>query len=90
MKTKAAAMKMTLIAAAASLAFASGTVAAAKDRKAKTPDGWAYTLKNGKPVPKMQRKVNADGSWTEELRQGNCLVTRHGKKGEFHETRKCD
>lgn len=83
-------MKTAMIAAAASLALASGAMAAPKDRDGKTPAGWGYTLKNGKPVPKMQRKVNADGTWTEELRQGNCIVTRHGKKGEFHETRKCD
>jgi hypothetical protein len=41
-------------------------------------------------VPRIPRKVNADGSWTEEIRQGNCTVTRTGRDGEVRETRKCD
>lgn len=55
-----------------------------------TPPGWSYEVRNGQRVPRVPRKVNADGSWTEEVRQGNCTVTRTGRDGEVRETRKCD
>lgn len=91
MEGKVPVMKMVMMAAAASLMFGAGAPASAEQgRNAKTPDNWSYEIKNGKRVPKVQRKMNPDGSWTEELRQGNCVVTRHGKRGEVHETRKCD
>jgi len=55
-----------------------------------TPPGWSYEVRNGQRVPRVPRKVNPDGSWTEEVRQGNCVVTRTGRDGEVRETRKCD
>lgn len=90
MSKRVTVMKSVMVAAAMSLAIGAGASAAAQGRDARTPANWSYEIKNGKPVPKVQRKMNSDGSWTEELRQGNCVVTRHGKKGEIHETRKCD
>jgi hypothetical protein len=59
-------------------------------RQAQTPPGWSYDIKNGKRVPRVERKTNADGSWTEQYREGNCMVTRTGRDGEVRETRKCD
>ena len=66
--------------------------AAAPEQKggSNTPPGWSYEVRNGQRVPRVPRKVNADGSWTEEVRQGNCVVTRTGRDGEVRETRKCD
>ncbi len=66
--------------------------AVATDAKgnAKTPASWSYEIRNGQRVPKTNRIVQADGSWTEELKQGNCVVTRTGRDGEVREVRKCD
>ncbi|HEY0627317.1 MAG TPA: hypothetical protein VGD10_11365 [Allosphingosinicella sp.] len=69
-------------------AAAAWAVAPEKDRN--TPASWPYEIKNGKRVPRVPRVVNADGSWTEEVRQGNCTVTRTGRDGEVREVRKCD
>lgn len=80
-------------AGAAVLGFAATAAWAAapqKDSGRNTPPGWSYELRDGKRVPRVPRKVNADGSWTEEVRQGNCTVTRTGRDGEVRETRKCD
>ena len=73
------------LAAGAALASAPGQKSANN-----TPPGWSYEVRNGQRVPRVPRKVNADGSWTEEVRQGNCTVTRTGRDGEVRETRKCD
>lgn len=79
---------MTIMAGAGLLAAAAW--AAAPEQKRTTPDGWSYEIKNGKRVPKVPRKTNADGSWVEEYRSGKCLVTRTGRSGEVREVRKCD
>ena len=71
---------------AAGAAWASGP----QQKDGNTPPGWSYELRNGQRVPRVPRKTNADGSWTEEVRQGNCTVTRIGRDGEVRETRKCD
>lgn len=55
-----------------------------------TPASWSYEIKDGKRVPRAQRKVNADGSWSEESRSGKCVVTRNGRDGEVRTTRSCD
>lgn len=55
-----------------------------------TPANWSYEIKDGKRVPRTERKVNADGSWTEESRKGNCIETRTGRNGEVRTTRECD
>jgi hypothetical protein len=47
-------------------------------------------VKDGKRVPRVPRTTNADGSWTEEWRRGNCTVTRTGRDGEVRESTKCD
>lgn len=73
--------------------LAAAAYASAPDKRGggqNTPDAWPYEIKNGKRVPRVPRTVNADGSWTEEYRAGNCTVTRIGRDGEVRETRKCD
>ena len=66
--------------------------AIAQDRNTQsTPKGWNYEIKDGKRVPKADRKVNADGSWREEVRQGNCVTIKEKTaNGEYRETRRCD
>ena len=65
------------------------SVAAAQDQK--TPRGWSYEIKDGKRVPKGNRVTNADGSWREEVRQGNCVtVKERSASGEYKETRQCN
>jgi hypothetical protein len=57
-----------------------------------TPKGWSYTLdKNGQRVPKGNRVTNPDGSWREEVRQGNCVTIKEkSATGEYKETRQCN
>lgn len=56
-----------------------------------TPKGWNYEIKDGKRVPKGSRITNKDGSWREEVRQGNCVtVKERSAAGEYKETRQCN
>ena len=65
------------------------TVAAAQTQQ--TPKGWSYEIKDGKRVPKGNRVTNPDGSWREEVRQGNCVtVKERSASGEYKETRQCN
>ena len=84
----------TALAVAATGAVAAVWAATPDQSKGKgtrnTPPGWSYEIKDGKRVPRVPRTVHADGSWSEEIRQGNCTVTRTGRQGEVRETRKCD
>lgn len=90
------ARKALLIGAAAMIAAAgAATAASAQDQRQgqaeHTPRGWSYDIQNGKRVPKGNRVTNADGSWQEQVRQGNCVTTKeHSAKGEYKETRQCD
>ena len=73
---------------AASLSYAAAAQAPAN---AATPKGWSYEIKDGKRVPKGNRVTNADGSWREEVRQGNCTTLKErSAAGEYKETRQCD
>src|SRR4051794_16210431 len=71
----------TAMIAAAGLA----TVAVAQDQNQSTPKGWNYEIRDGKRVPKAGNRVaNPDGSWREEVRQGNCVtVKERSKTGEY-------
>ena len=87
--------KTALLIGAATLgfagAFATAAVAQASQTASSTPKNWNYEIKDGKRVPKGQRKANADGSWREEIRQGKCVtVKERTPAGEYRETRKCD
>jgi hypothetical protein len=57
-----------------------------------TPKGWNYEIRDGKRVPKDGNRVtNPDGSWREEVRQGNCVTVKEkSKSGEYKETRQCN
>jgi ABC-type sugar transport system substrate-binding protein len=81
---------MLVLGATALVAGAAGaTAAAAQDQK--TPRNWNYEIKDGKRVPKGNRVTNADGSWREEVRQGNCVtIKERSANGEYKETRQCD
>ena len=73
----------TLVATAASAAYAQASHS--------TPNGWNYEIKDGKRVPKADRKTNADGSWREEVRQGTCVTVKEKTaSGEYKESRRCD
>ena len=77
---------VALAATAASAAYAQST---AGDQS--TPNSFNWEIKDGKRVPKGQRKVNADGSWREEIRQGKCVTVKEkSATGEYKETRRCD
>lgn len=56
-----------------------------------TPRGWSYEVdKHGNRIARDNRVVKADGSWREEIRQGNCLtVKERSATGEYRETRQC-
>jgi hypothetical protein len=65
------------------------TMAAAQN--VSTPKGFNYEIRDGKRVPKANRVTNADGSWREESRQGNCItVKERSASGEYKETRQCN
>ncbi len=88
-------MKLTarkaLIAGAAACIAAAGFATAAQAQDKQTPRGWSYEIKDGKRVPKGNRVTNADGSWREEVRQGNCVtIKERSAAGEYKETRQCN
>jgi hypothetical protein len=84
--------KLLIVGAAAlcaSVAYAAAPQS--QDQAAKTPKGWSYDLQNGQRVPKGSRVTNPDGSWREEVRQGNCVtVKERSATGEYKETRQCN
>jgi hypothetical protein len=84
-------VKYLVMTAAAALALGAGAPASAQNggKSAQTPANWSYEIRNGQRVPKGNRVVHADGSWTEEIKQGNCTVTRTGRDGEVREVRSC-
>ena len=60
-------------------------------KKAATPSSWGYEMKDGKRVPKAERTTNADGSWKEVSKKGNCTTTKEkSASGELKVTRSCD
>ena len=64
---------------------------AGAERSRQTPKGWNYEIKNGQRVPKGNRVTNPDGSWREEVKQGNCVtVKERSAAGEYKETRQCN
>ena len=78
------------VAFAAAAGFATAAYAQAQGQDQQTPKGWSYEIKDGKRVPKGNRVTNADGSWREEVRQGNCVtIKERSAAGEYKETRQC-
>jgi hypothetical protein len=89
-RTANRALVLGAIALAATAGYA--TIAAAQGPgQQQTPKGWSYEIKDGKRVPKSDRVTNADGSWREEVRQGNCVTIKEkSATGEYKESRQCD
>ena len=85
------AKRMLALGGIALVAGASFATAAAAQSQS-TPRGWNYEIRDGKRVPKSgDRVTNPDGSWREEVRQGNCVtVKERTKTGEYKETRQCN
>jgi hypothetical protein len=83
------ALVIGVVALVATAAYA--TAASAQAQTQQTPKGWSYEIKDGKRVPKGNRVTNPDGSWREEVRQGNCVtVKERSASGEYKETRQCN
>ena len=84
--------KTAMLVGIAGLGLAAGYAsAAAAQATQSTPKDWNYEIKDGKRVPKGQRVTNADGSWREEIRQGNCVtIKERSAQGEIKVTRRCD
>lgn len=85
--------KMLLVLGTVAFASATGlaTAASAQQQAQQTPKGWNYEIRDGKRVPKNDRQTNADGSWREETRQGNCVtIKERSASGEYKETRQCN
>jgi len=81
--------KMVVLSGAALVAAAGFTTVAAA-QNASTPKGFNYEIRDGKRVPKGNRVTNKDGSWREEVRQGNCITVKEkSAAGEYKETRQC-
>ena len=87
--------KRVLVLGGVALLAAAGyaTVAAAQSQgqDRATPKGWSYEIRDGKRVPQGNRVTHPDGSWREEVRQGNCITIKEkSAAGEYKETRQCN
>jgi hypothetical protein len=85
--------KKALVLGGVALVAAGGlATAAAAQQNAQTPRGWNYEIRDGKRVPKAGNRVTKpDGSWREEVRQGNCVtIKERSASGEYKETRQCN
>ena len=85
--------KVALLIGAAVMVGAAGAAYAQSNASnaQSTPKGWNYEIKDGKRVPKANRVTMADGSWREEVRQGNCVTIKEKTAaGEYKESRRCD
>lgn len=79
-------LAFTVSAAPAHVAFAQ-----APGQRA-TPRTWNYEVDSrGNRVARDNRVMKPDGSWREEIRQGNCLtIKERSATGEYKETRECN
>lgn len=82
-------LKIALAAAGVAAVAAWAAQPQQKPKAPNTPESWSYEIRDGKRVPRVERRTNADGSWTEEYKMGNCTVRREGRSGEVRETREC-
>lgn len=87
------AVRMVLAVAVAAMAGTAAYALSGGDDGQQTPSGWNYEIRDGKRVPKApaNRVTNADGSWSETSKQGNCTVVKEKTaSGEYKETRSCN
>jgi hypothetical protein len=83
--------KRALVLGGIALAATAGYAPVATAQNQQTPKGWNYEIRDGKRVPKANRVTNPDGSWREQVRQGNCVtVKERSAAGEYKETRQCN
>ena len=82
--------KALLIGFAANLVMSGPTQAQPQDRR--TPKTWSYDVgPSGNRVPRGNRITKPDGSWREEVRQGNCVAIKERlASGEYRESRECN
>ena len=68
------------------------SAAIAQPAPPQTPKGWSYEVdQRGNRVARDSRVVRPDGSWREEIRQGNCVtIKERSASGEYKETRQCN
>ena len=86
-----AAVAAIATAGVAGVAYAQANNVAAPSVTQATPKSFNYEIKDGKRVPKSNRVTNADGSWREETKVGNCTTVKESSAaGEVKITRKCD
>ena len=89
-----ATVKKALLISAVACVAAAGLASAAhaqQPQDQRTPKDWSYEIKDGKRVPKGNRVTNPDGSWRDEVRQGNCVtIKERSAAGEYKETRQCN
>lgn len=80
-----------VVAAAVAVATVTPALAQRGDKaQGKTPNGWSYEIRNGQRVPRGNRVTSGDGSWREEIRDGNCTTVRTmSASGEYRESRQC-
>ena len=85
-------LRKIVVLGTAAVVAAGFAAAAYAQAQPQTPKNWNYTLdKNGQRVPKGSRVTNPDGSWREEVRQGNCVTVKEkSKAGDYRETRQCE
>lgn len=82
--------KFALVIGAVAFGATAGYAAQPAQAPQKTPKGWSYDLKDGQRVPKGNRVTNPDGSWREEVKQGNCTTVKEkSANGEYKESRQC-
>ena len=80
-----------LVFGAVALVAAAGFATMAAAQNVQTPPGWSYEIRDGKRVPKGNRVTRPDGSWREEVKQGNCVTIKEmSAAGEYKETRQCN
>jgi hypothetical protein len=83
--------KRVLVLAGVAIIAAAGYATVAAAQNVATPKGFNYEIKDGKRVPKGNRVTNSDGSWREEVKQGNCVtIKERSPTGEYKETRQCN
>ena len=85
--------RKALVIGGIALAVLGTTAALAQNQQQQqTPRGWSYNIdKDGRRVPKANRVTNGDGSWREEVKQGNCVtVKERSAAGDYKETRQCN
>ena len=84
-------LRIMLAFGAATLIATAATAAYAQASGGSTPSSWNYEIKDGKRVPKAERKIAADGSWREEIKRGACVTVKEKTpSGEYKESRRCD